>query len=473
MNSDQKKDVLTGKINYRGIAFTFVFTDDELRLMPPKSVIEIEWKLKPIRTGVYTFADPTPVDEKFIIANCNETNRKVIFLPKQGCYLRFTNSVVIIDIKAIIVCKTNKQLINCIAFSCPEINYIYPTNQAFALNLYSDEFTEKGTLMLSTQSFESTTTEKQTFIVDDKEVQVHFSINRTVSTKICDSPLSLQSVMLFNFVATDDYDFVLRLWQIALSFIRFLCYRKNIYINDLSLWTPSDDGKNEPFGNMFIFGQDDDAEETALQQGRYIKQIYIKGKEGKILSDIAADSIYMRHIPDSYQNGRHINAARFVMITAAFEWEFRRLYPNGIKKSEATIDAENKVYEAISELVTNSRGKQKEIYKHLRRLIRSDSLQSEIIQVGKDFSEIIEVFGNHLYHINNEELKYSEMGQRIANQRNHFAHGDLDKDFIGLSLLDLMFMEYVIYAMQLRHYEVDDKIIQKSINDLFKCGMAL
>ena len=49
----------------------------------------------------------------------------------------------------------------------------------------------------------------------------------------------------------------------------------------------------------------------------------------------------MRHIPDSYQNGRHINAARFVMITAAFEWEFRRLYPNGIKKSEETIDAEN------------------------------------------------------------------------------------------------------------------------------------
>ena len=173
----------------------------------------------------------------------------------------------------------------------------------------------------------------------------------------------------------------------------------------MSLWAPSDDGKNEPFGDMFILGQDEDVEETALQQGRYIKQIYINGKEGKILSDIAADSIYMRHIPDSYQNGRHINAARFVMITAAFEWEFRRLYPNGIKKSEATIDAENKVYEAISALVTNSRGKQKEIYKHLRRLIRSDSLQSEIIQVGKDFSDIIDVFGNHLYHITiNEQI---------------------------------------------------------------------
>ena len=65
------------------------------------------------------------------------------------------------------------------------------------------------------------------------------------------------------------------------------------------------------------------------------------------------------------------------------------------------------------------------------------------------------------------------MGQRISDQRNHFAHGDLDKDFIGLSLLDLMFMEYVVYAMQLRYYEVDDKNIQKSINDLFKCGMAL
>lgn len=205
-----------------------------------------------------------------------------------------------------------------------------------------------------------------------------------------------------------------------------------------------------------------------LQEERLIKQLHIAGKEGEILTDIASDSIYLRHIPDTYQSGRHINAARFVMITAAFEWEFKRLYPDGIKKSEKTIIAENEVSEEIQHLIDNTTGKKKNILKFLHRLVRSDSLQTEIVQIGKDFPTVIDVFGNYLYRINNAELNYSEMGQRLSNQRNHFAHGDLDKDFIDLSLLDLIFLENIIYAMQLKYYDVDDKEIQRAIKELFR-----
>ena len=100
-------------------------------------------------------------------------------------------------------------------------------------------------------------------------------------------------------------------------------------------------------------------------------------------------------------------------------------------------------------------------------------MQKEIIQMGKDFSAIIGPFGDRLYQLNDQELKYSEMGQRLADQRNHFAHGDLNKEFIGLSLLDLIYMEYVVYALQLKHYGIEDKLIQKSINDLFHLNFAI
>ena len=93
--------------------------------------------------------------------------------------------------------------------------------------------------------------------------------------------------------------------------------------------------------------------------------------------------------------------------------------------------------------------------------------------MGKDYSDIIDVFGKNLYRINGQELKYSEMGQRLSDQRNHFAHGDLDKDFIGLSLLDLIFMEYIIYAMQLKYYGLEDREIQLSINELFHLNLAI
>ena len=93
--------------------------------------------------------------------------------------------------------------------------------------------------------------------------------------------------------------------------------------------------------------------------------------------------------------------------------------------------------------------------------------------MGKDFSGTIGKFGERLYQLNNEELKYSEMGERLSNQRNHFAHGDLDKEFIGTSLLDLIFMEYVIYAMQLKFYGIEDINIQKAINELFRLNFAI
>lgn len=181
----------------------------------------------------------------------------------------------------------------------------------------------------------------------------------------------------------------------------------------------------------------------------------------------------MRHLPDTYRTGRSINAARFVMITAAFEWTFKKKYADGISKKPTTIKAEETATEKLSELVYGSKGKLKEIYKFLRKLIGSNSLQAEIEQTGKDYADIIDVFGKHLYSVNKETLKYSEMGLRLSQQRNNFAHGNLDKDFIGLSLLDLIYLEYIVYAMQLKEYGVDNKSIQRAINDLFGCLLAL
>ena len=161
------------------------------------------------------------------------------------------------------------------------------------------------------------------------------------------------------------------------------------------------------------------------------------------------------------------------MITAAFEWEFKRNYPRGITKSKKTIDAEKKVTDIINDLIKNNTGKSKEIFKFLKKLIKSDNLESRIIEYGKDYGNISDIFGNHLYGLNKEKLNYKQMGKRLSDQRNHFAHGDIDKEFIGLSLLDLIYLEYVIYIMQLKFYGLDDDAIKYSINDLFRCNLSL
>ncbi|MCR4755743.1 MAG: hypothetical protein K5868_09485 [Lachnospiraceae bacterium] len=466
----------TGTLQYREIDFTFAFDKDELRLIPPKDKeheIEWEWRRKPLGNGAFTLGNPVPVGVDFLIGECNETRRHIVFLPKQGAFLSIYNSVVRIPLAAYAICKYDRDSIDRVSFSCPEINHIHPVNQAITLTLPEEEFQDKGIVSVSTQEFDRTTTEMQTFTVENKEIKVYFGVSRSVSTNIHESPLQLKSALMFEFEAINDYRFIYRLWWIAREFVRFLCYRKNVFIPKVELAAPYEGGKHEAFATMYLIGQDGETETDTLKKGRIIKQVRITGHEGNILSDIADDNLYLRHLPETYQSGRHIDAARFVMITAAFEWEFRRLYPEGVEKTVETIEAEKVVSDRIQEHIDETSGKQKKIYKFLKKLVRSDSLQSEIVQMGNDFSGIIGPFGDRLYRFNEQELKYTEMGQRLADQRNHFAHGDLDKEFIGLSLLDLIYLEYVVYAMQLKFYGVQDIEIQKSINDLFHLNVAL
>lgn len=473
---DDELTLYTGKLQYRDIDFTFAFDKSELRLIPPiEKVHEIEWEWarKRLANGAYTFGDPVPVGAGFLIGVCNETRHRFVFLPKQGATLGFYNYIVRIQLAAYVICKCDRDSINRVSFACPEINYIHPVNQAITLTIPVEEFENKGIVTVSTQDFDRTTTPKQEFFVDGKLIRAYFGINRSASTNILKSPLQIESTLMFEFDAINDYEFIYRLWRIARDFIRFLCYRKNIFISKVELSAPFEGGKHEYFATMYLMGEDGETETDTLKKGRIIKQMRIAGHEGEILADIAEDNLYLRHLPETYQLGRHIDTARFIMITAAFEWEFRRLYPDGVKKTAETIEAERAVSERIQAHIDETSGRQKKIYKFLKKLVKSDSLQIEIIQTGNDFKEIIGVFGDRLYSLNGQELKYSEMGQRLANQRNHFAHGDLDRDFIGLSLLDLIYLEYVIYAMQLKHYQVQNSDIQKAINELFHLCFAI
>lgn len=460
----------TGRLQYRNIEFSFVFDKKELRLIPPKesaTEIQLNWVMTPMGNGIYTMGNQLQMDEPFLIGQCNENGHKIIFITQLGAHIGSSNSILFVDIIAFIECKTNGDNFDKVSFSSPEIDCIHPVNQAFKYSFNRETVQNDGIFSVTTLDLDSTTTKKQIFYINQKKVEIYFGINRKLSTKIGDAPISLNSSMYFKFEVTNDYSFILTLWYIAREFIQFLCYRKNVNISTVEIFTPCKHDRHQNFATLYIIGEKESTELETLKKGRYIKQKNISGFEGVILSEIANNTLYTRHFPETYEAGRHVDAARFIMITAAFEWEFHRLYPEGIPRKQSTIEIEAKVTEEINKLIQSSSGKLKKKYMFLKKLIKSDSLNNEIIKIGKDFDEIIGKFGKNLYKLNGENLCYSEMGKRLANQRNHFAHGDLDKDFIGLSLLDLMYLEYIIYAMQLKRFGISNENIRKSINELF------
>ena len=471
-----ESNTYSGTCEYKNIDFTFIFSGEELRLVPPldkRDTILTNWILTPLEKGVYTRGNPLTMDEPYLTGKCNETGTTFVFITKQGGRIGSQNSVLFIPIIAYIRCRCARDSIARMSFTSPVINCIHPVNQGFGYAMDVDSFNETGVFTVTTQSFDDTTTEPQIFMVDNVRVSVRFSISRKLSVKLNEPPIALSSSMLFEFAPTNDYRLIYRLWFIAKQFLQYLCYRRNILLPEVVLSAPANDDKYEEFATMYVLNEAGDDESSTLKSGRYIQQKYLAGNEGKILSDIASGMLYLRHLPQTYQSGRTIDAARFIMITAAFEWEYKRNFPNGVPKKEARLKAEAAVTDEIDERIESSTGKKQDIYKFLKRLVKSDSLESEIIHTGDVIDDIIGVFGKHLYHLNGEELKYPEMGKRLSSQRNHYAHGDLDQEFIGLSLLDLMYMEYVVYAIQLNYYGIDEKNIRRAINELFHLNYAI
>ena len=468
--------IYTGVTKYKNIEFTFVFNGEDLRLIPTTEnvrKIETEWLMTPIAKGTFIPNTDLKMEDSFLIGRCHESGKRVVFFTQKKANISSNNLVLIVRLIGYLECSTGKEKFGRISFLGPEINIIHPVNQSFDFSFNPSTVSNDGVFSITTKNFDITSTTPQEFEVDEKKVSVQFSVSRKFSTKILEPPILLESSMLFEFDETDDYDFLVRLWFIAKEFVSFLCYRNNICMRPAVVSSKNQDGKYQSFGTLIMMNQGTDEELHALKQNRCIKQRMISGHEGQILTDIASDSLYMRHLPKTYEDGRHIDASRFIMITAAFEWEFHRTYPDGVPKKEATILIENEAIEALQKLIDSSTGKLKNKYKFLSKLIRSDSLQTELVKIGEDFDSIIGNFGKHLYSLNGEELIYSSMGERLSSQRNHFAHGDLDKDFIGLALLDLMYLEYVVYAMQLKHYGIEDTNVRKAINELFHLNFAL
>lgn len=195
-----------------------------------------------------------------------------------------------------------------------------------------------------------------------KNVQVQFSISKIISNNSNESPLTFDSIMNFEFEDTNDFCFIMKLCNIAKQFIQFLCYRRNIVLQEVALYTLNEDKKYHKFASIYLLNEIDNPEIDTLNRKQYISQKYIEGFEGKILEDIANNSLYLEHLPETYKSGRTINASRFIMITAAFEWEFNRICPEGVQKDAETLKIEREIDKVIKNLIDQSTGKRKRIY---------------------------------------------------------------------------------------------------------------
>ncbi len=429
-----------------------------------KAVLCIE-KLEDIN-GTYIYPDwlinPPCFSDEYIEGINVENGKIILFKPCPG-NAGFKNTKIYIRIQYYIELN-RKSSINMISFECAELNYFYDISNC----IEEYNFSAEGQASCRTKCFEDTTSEKESFILNGEEVDIHFAIYRGIIPRSC-SPLNLRTIANFTFSETNNYDFLIQICRLLQSFMSFVCYRKSIGEYTIELYEKGDEREHEKVGSIYFPGRTIIVETEKIIMDRHLTYDGLKGKIGKIFQDIEDDRLYLRHLPDNYQDSLKIDCSKFIMITAAIEWIFKNTYPKGVIHRSSTIKATENIKNELTIKIEGSSGKQKELYKFLKKVLDSDALSQRIVQIGKDNDELLNEIGKYLYKINNKEDKFAfaQIGNRIESQRNNFAHGNLGKEFDELSILDIMFLERAVYLLQLKEYCTDKAVIIEQVKKLF------
>jgi len=284
-------------------------------------------------------------------------------------------------------------------------------------------------------------------------------------------PIHLSSCIELSFALTSDYSLIISLCYYLRGLLSFLCYRRNISITSVALYS-NESGKALQCGELVFNSESTEPETQEVISQRFIPFDYLHPHITEILQDIIDGKLFTAHIPTTAAQGKEITNASFLMTTAAFEAEFSRLYPNGLPTSENRTKAQSTVEVTIQNLIETTHGKEKDIYKFLKKMIRTDATKDKVALAARDYGDIADIFGKHLFALNHVEFEYTTIGQRVFDQRNIFAHGKRS-DFISGAFLDVTYLEYLIYGMQLAKYGIEKLNIQRAINKLFGQNLAL
>lgn len=464
--------MISGNLKYKDIEFFFVLEDNYLLSLIPKGGFKEKSKdlfLKPYDI-VFTHTNPV-VETDYLVGICSETNDKIIMIPKSYQIGRY-NSVLKIVIKSIIRLSCKNEKISKLSFYSEELNFIYSTKKIIDTFSYDKDWA----INLKLKSGVKTNVESSEFEIKGKKVKCNFDIDKRINGKNIEMPITLRTRMSLEFETTNDYMFIMDLYYIAKKFIQFLTYRQNIQFEDIYTSVLNENGKFQNNGSLIVNEPLLIKEDREVIKERYIPLDFIKDSVNKIFQGIFDNTLYTRHIPLSYESSHIITEASFVLTTAGFEWEFSQLYPEGKEKSKEREEAEQIVYEELKQIddkYKGENGRVRKICDKLNKFVDFKGLDINLEYAFQELGGVSKIFANQLYRMNDEEVIYKEMSSRLAEQRNHFAHGDLDKEFIGNSALDVIFLERFIYIMQLKRIGVDDKNIQRAINQLFKCNLII
>lgn len=357
-----------------------------------------------------------------------------------------------------------------------ELDHFYQPSQAYSFEVEPDKIAINP---------EDENTERFSFDFSENNVEAKLFIRKTMYYGSV-SPLSATTSLNLSFNEKTELSFAEDLALLTRRFLMFITFRRNVNITKLILKRRKelDETIFESIGEFFINTRDYFVEETdeKVRRQQVIDYELIKNHLSNLLMNLANKEVYMSHLPETIQDSRLITPARYIMVTAGFEWEFSRSLDGKLSHDTNTKYTEEiqDISDFFDKRIQEASGKQKRFYRNTKKRALGDVGQSHTLQqrltfAFEEFDEVLNDFIKNIFSYNGVEFEsnYCELAQRIAERRNAVGHGNIAKEAHEWHGIDMLILEWLYYAMLLRSIGMDDHNIKKSINKLFRRGFAI
>ncbi len=394
-------------------------------------------------------------------------NEIIIIKPAIKYFSFFENSYSC-EVEAFFVLE-RKCKINGLSIHTPELDNIYNYHKA----VDSADFSVDGDIKIEIKGFkESTEYFNNEVFYKGKTVNPSFRISRTITYNKMGPFINLATYLFLEFEPTDDIQFVERLFFSSVNFIRYLCYRQNILVKTLNLYSKVNDHTRK-IGYAKIFDKFSPEPSMNALRKRFIPSDYLEDKKSNVFQDILDGRVNLRNLPESDKVWNLITPGSFLMITSTFEGEFDRLFPDFHINDFKTIATEVELKQILDEVIKVTKGEVRGKIKEFRNSIGKSYLKQKVIKMGGMYPELITHLVEPSYRFTGKTFVLKDVAERLREQRNVLAHGNLIHKFNPTVLLDIRFLERLTYYMQLRNWGISEKSSLSAINSLFDLGRII
>ncbi len=287
------------------------------------------------------------------------------------------------------------------------------------------------------------------------------------------SPLDSESYLRLRFSQKIDLVEMLNKARAVQDLIKYVTYRSNIAFSDILTYISIGDGRFKNIGKL-VFKAECKEEQNEKAKDRVIRAEYLNDHIASVLNSIECGELPFGHFCNSIEHMTYYTISRIIMILAAFEREFRNIYGDNVRRSEDYKKTKERIIELIEDYTKDLTGKRKKYAKRFAKGIRnSDASYGDNFKYAlNDCKCIMEPFILRRYNGTYEEIA-EEISSRVNDLRNGIAHSRLDMELEGQHLIDIKFVEELLYVMRLKKIGIEDNTIQNVINELFNEKLPL